>query len=92
MEAEHARLRAEVKRLKNLKRREIEDKLAQIRAVAGAAALTLTTDALDEDFDPDAHEAAMGAAFGDAYYAQDDEDEGAWLNTLVADRHKTGRG
>jgi protein KRI1 len=33
-------------------------------------------DALDEDFDPGAHEAAMGAAFGDAYYGEDD-DEGA---------------
>ena len=68
-----------MKRLKNLKRKEIEGKLAQIRAVAGAAALPFTADALDDDFDADAHEAAMGAAFGDAYYGEDDADEGALL-------------
>ena len=51
--------------------------LAQIRAVAGAASLSLPPGALDEDFDPDAHEAAMGAAFGDDYYGEDDADERA---------------
>ena len=50
--------------------------LAQIRAVAGAAALSLPAGALDDEFDPDEHEAAMGAAFGDDYYAEDDADEG----------------
>ena len=73
---EHAALREEVKRLKNLKRREIEAKLAQIRAVAGAAALSLPADALDAEFDEAEHEAAMGAAFGDDYYAEEEADEG----------------
>lgn len=75
--AEHAALREEVKRLKNLKRREIEDKLAQIRAVAGAAVLALPAGALDAEFDEAEHDEAMGAAFGDDYYAEEEADEGA---------------
>ena len=75
--AEHAALREEVKRLKNLKRKEIEAKLAQIRAVAGAAALALPAGALDAEFDEAEHEAAMNAAFGDDYYAEEEADEGA---------------
>ena len=75
--AEHAALREEVKRLKNLKRREIEDKLAQIRAVAGAAVLSLPAGALDAEFDEAEHDEAMGAAFGDDYYAEEEADEGA---------------
>jgi protein KRI1 len=48
--------------------------------VAGTASLPFSVDALDEDFDPEAHEAAMGAAFGDAYYGEEEEEgEGALL-------------
>ena len=45
--------------------------------MAGTASLSLPPGALDDDFDPDAHEAAMGAAFGDDYYGEDDADERA---------------
>ena len=45
--------------------------------MAGTASLSLPPGALDDDFDPDAHEAAMGAAFGDEYYGEDDADERA---------------
>jgi len=75
--AEKQRLREELKRLKTLKRKELEAKLAAVARVSGAAgALRLRTDDLDADWDETAHEAMMGAAFGAEYYgAQEAEAE-----------------
>lgn len=76
-EAEEEARRAEVKRLKNLKKAEIEDRLQEVQTVAGAAAPK--TELLDEllagDFDPEAHDRAMAAAFGDDYYDEGDEED-----------------
>jgi len=70
-------LKEELKRLKNLKKREIEQKLQSIARVAGVSALPIAGAALDEDeWDPETHEAMMGSAFGSAYYDLSDEDEG----------------
>jgi protein KRI1 len=75
--AEKERLREELRRLKNLKKREIEQKLQSIARVAGVSALPIAGAALDEDeWDPETHEAMMGSAFGSAYYDLSDEDEG----------------
>lgn len=75
--AEEESRRAEVKRLKNLKKAEIEDRLHEVQTVAGAAAPK--TELLDEllagDFDPEAHDRAMAAAFGDEYYDEGDEED-----------------
>lgn len=75
--AEKLKLQEEIKRLKNLKKKEIDDKLQQIRSVAGDAALALGADELDADFDAAAYDARMGAAFGDesGYYDKEEEDE-----------------
>lgn len=65
--AEKARLQEEIKRLKNLKKKEIEDKLRQIREVAGDGTLTLGAEELEEDFDEakyDEHMARAAAAAG----------------------------
>jgi protein KRI1 len=77
--AEEARA-ADLRRLKNLKKREIETRLGEVQAVAGAAAPSqhLLDALLEGDFDPEAHDRAMAAAFGDAYYGAEgegDEDE-----------------
>jgi protein KRI1 len=76
--AEEEERRAEVKRLKNLKKAEIEGRLHELQTVAGAAAPKeeLLDDLLAGDFDPEAHDRAMATAFGDDYYGEgDDESE-----------------
>lgn len=69
----------EVKRLKNLKKKEIEEKLNKIREVAGldgVGDITLTEKDLEEDFDPDEFDKKMKAAFGEEYYDAEDVDPG----------------
>jgi protein KRI1 len=77
--AEEEERRAEVKRLKNLKKAEIEGRLHELQNVAGAAAPKeeLLDDLLAGDFDPEAHDRAMSAAFGDDYYGDGDEEDEA---------------
>ncbi|GLC34476.1 hypothetical protein PLESTB_001257000 [Pleodorina starrii] len=67
--------REEVKRLKNLKKQEIEGKLDKLRHVAGAAAPAATSldDMLEGDFDPEEWDKKMAAAFNDDYYAAEED-------------------
>jgi protein KRI1 len=67
---EESKRRDELRRLKNLKREEIEQKLNVIREVAGAGAPdALLLDSLVEgDFDPAEYDSAMDKAFGSTYY------------------------
>ena len=70
-----AREDAEVRRLKSLKRREIDERLAAARAAAGVArGGALDALVADGEFDPAAHDAAMEAAFGGEYYDASDSD------------------
>lgn len=46
-------------RLKNLKRKEIEDKFASIMKQSGATHMPFTEEELDEDFDPEEHDRKM---------------------------------
>ena len=68
--SEKERMRAEVRRLKNLKREEIRAKMAQIARVGGLAGADAVAKAqsLTAEFDPDAHDAAMRMMYDDAYY------------------------
>ena len=67
--SEKERLRAEVRRLKNLKREEIRAKMAQIAAVGGLAGAEAVAAAdLNSEFDPEKHDAAMAAMYGEQYY------------------------
>jgi len=79
LQAEEEKRRAELRRLKNLKKAEIGDKLKEIQKVAGKAAPQ--EDALDAimagEFDPEAYDKAMAAAFGDNYYGAADEEFGS---------------
>lgn len=79
LQAEEDQRRAELRRLKNLKKAEIGDKLKEIQKVAGKAAPQV--EALDAimagEFDPEAYDKAMAAAFGDNYYGAADEEFGS---------------
>ena len=67
-ESERAKLLAEVRRLKNLKREEIDSKMRQIRAIGGLSASRLKDDLLNTEFDPAAHDKVMAEMYNDDYY------------------------
>lgn len=65
----------ELKYLKNLKKKEIEEKLGQIRAIAGIGDgndCKLDVKDLDEEFDPEEHDKKMKAMFDEDYYVAED--------------------
>ena len=64
----------EVKRLKNLKKQEIRDKLEEIRKVSGLGDSTdLDASLLEGDFDPDTFDASLNKIFNNSgYYAAKD--------------------
>ena len=59
---------AELRRLKNLKRAELDERLATIQRVSGHAGAADLSAVLDGDFDPASYDAAMAAAFDGEYY------------------------
>lgn len=65
----------EIEMLKEFKRKEIEERLAQLKAVTGADELNVDEIDLDGDFDPDEHDKKMQAIFDNEYYAVDEGDE-----------------
>ena len=67
--SEKERLKAEVRRLKNLKREEIQAKMRQIASVGGLAGADAVAAAnLDKEFDPGGDDEMMSAMYGDEYY------------------------
>ncbi|KAJ3166262.1 KRRI-Interacting protein 1 [Geranomyces variabilis] len=64
----------ELKRLKNLKKEEIRKRLEQIKEVAGGDFTGLEKVDLDGEFDPDAFDRQMAAAFDSQYYEHDGDD------------------
>lgn len=64
---EKGKRKEELNRLKNLKRREIEDKLRCIMEKSGASRMPFTEEELDEDFDPLQHDRKMSEMFPDEY-------------------------
>ena len=76
---------AEIRRLKNLKKAEIQQKLQELRSVAGSAAPEdhVLGQMLSGDFDPEAHDRMMASAFGTKYYeAGEDESEDDLLDEM----------
>lgn len=67
--------RQEIARLKSLKYQEIQDKIQKIKQASGNEDIDLGNDELEEDFDPEAHDAKMANMFGDDYYNMDIEDD-----------------
>eukprot|EP01065_Artemidia_motanka_P019609 TRINITY_DN2337_c0_g1_i1.p1 TRINITY_DN2337_c0_g1~~TRINITY_DN2337_c0_g1_i1.p1 ORF type:complete len:694 (+),score=349.19 TRINITY_DN2337_c0_g1_i1:59-2083(+) len=74
----------EVKRLKFLRRKEMDKKVQDLQAIAGLPAENLFDVAqLDEDFDPDTWDKKMSELFNDDYYGHDDtgfEPDDDWEN------------
>ncbi|XP_073288138.1 protein kri1-like [Primulina huaijiensis] len=67
----------ELKYLKNLKKKEINEKLQKIREVSGIGKSDkslLDEDYLEEEFDPEEYDRKMGEAFDDEYYKAEDVD------------------
>ncbi|PNH07982.1 Protein KRI1 [Tetrabaena socialis] len=91
-EAEDA-AQGEVKRLKNLKKLQIEDRLGKLRNMAGAAAPQAASldDVLEGDFDPEEWDKKMAAAFDSKYYEveEDMDDLPDDLDLLGGDEHDT---
>ncbi|XP_037778872.1 protein KRI1 homolog [Penaeus monodon] len=67
--------RQEIARLKSLKYQEIQDKILKIKQASGNEDIDLGNDELEEDFDPEAHDAKMADMFGDDYYNMEVEDD-----------------
>lgn len=65
----------EIEMLKEFKRNEIEEKLAQLKAVTGTEEINVDEIDLDGDFDPDEYDKKMQALFNNEYYAIDEGDE-----------------
>lgn len=68
----------EVKRLKNLKLKELQRKIERINEVAGANEDNVDVDAamLEGEWDPDAHDRRMAELFNDEYYNAEDPESG----------------
>ena len=59
---------AELKRLKNLKRAELKSQLATLKRVSGHQQSSALSKIMQGDYDPEAYDAAMAAAFDEEYY------------------------
>eukprot|EP00854_Cymbomonas_tetramitiformis_P017086 gene17086-20308_t len=68
-----SQLTDELKRLKALKRKELDAKLKMIREVAGVGDVDVVDDDLNADFDPAEHDKRMAAMFGEDYYAHEEQ-------------------
>lgn len=65
----------DIEMLKELKRKEIEEKIEKLRAVTGDDELAFGEIDLDEDFDPEAHDKRMQEIFNNEYYQIDEGEE-----------------
>ncbi|GAA6059080.1 hypothetical protein JCM10212_002051 [Sporobolomyces blumeae] len=72
-EEEKQERKEEVRRLKALKRKQVEEKLLQLVEAAGKGAKGLDAIDLDGDWDEEAHEAAMRKVYGEEYEGADDD-------------------
>lgn len=61
----------QLRRLKNLKQIEIQEKLQQL----GPGCIGINSDDLEEDFDPDTYDSKMQKLFDEEFYADEDGDE-----------------
>lgn len=66
--------RHELEILKEAKRKEIQDKINQLKKVTGENVIPMDDDFLNEDFDPDEHDRRMQAMFNEEYYQVDEGD------------------
>lgn len=77
--AERRAKEEQLKRLKNAKQQEANNKLAQIKSVLGSVDQETVDEVaimkmLEGDYDPEQFEKAMNAAYGDEFYEKEDQD------------------
>ncbi|CAB3244382.1 unnamed protein product [Arctia plantaginis] len=72
-EEEKQRKMEEIGRLKALKLKEIQEKLAKIKEVTGNEELAFKDEDLQSEFDPDEHDKRMKEIFDEEYYGDADE-------------------
>ncbi|KAF8792593.1 protein KRI1 homolog [Argiope bruennichi] len=65
--------REELKRLKALKRKEIEEKFLKLKEASGQDQLNLDESDIESDFDPDKHDQKMREMFNEDYYNVEEE-------------------
>ncbi|KAF3452478.1 hypothetical protein FNV43_RR02911 [Rhamnella rubrinervis] len=69
----------ELRHLKNLKKKEIDDRVKKIMESAGIGeeeVVSLSAKELENEFDPEEYDRMMNKAFGDEYYEAEDVDSG----------------
>ncbi|CAL1414127.1 unnamed protein product [Linum trigynum] len=78
MKEAEIRREEELKHLKNLKKKEMEERLQKVMEVAGIKSGNgaLDLDELEDDFDPQKYDKMMKKAFDDGYYEAEDADPG----------------
>ena len=69
-EDERKRREEELRRLRALKRQEIENKLKEIQTISGVSDKTVSALNLDEDWDAAKYDEEMEKMFDDEYYSQ----------------------
>ncbi|XP_048483880.1 protein KRI1 homolog [Plutella xylostella] len=74
-EEEKARKMEEIARMKALKLKEIQEKIARIKEVTGNDELAFKDSDIEGDFDPEAHDRRMRALFDEQYYGHADEEK-----------------
>ncbi|XP_062566449.1 protein KRI1 homolog [Saccostrea cucullata] len=74
-EMEKQKIKEEVKQLKNLKRREIMDKIDKLREITGDPDLDFNEEDLETDFDPQKHDEMMKKYFDDEFYEMEEGDQ-----------------
>ncbi|KAJ8924350.1 hypothetical protein NQ315_007146 [Exocentrus adspersus] len=65
----------ELKKLQELKRIEIEEKLEKLKEIVGDSDIGFADEDIDGDFDPDAHDRRMQTLFNDEYYQGAEEEQ-----------------
>lgn len=74
-EQEKLQMMKELDLIKDMKKKEIEEKIRKLKAVTGNDELGFKDDELEEDFDPEAHDRRMQELFNDEYYNVDEGEE-----------------
>ncbi|KAL0820774.1 hypothetical protein ABMA28_006593 [Loxostege sticticalis] len=72
-EKEKARKMEEIGRLKALKLKDIQEKIAKIKEVTGNEDLAFKEEDIEGDFDPEEHDRRMRALFDEEYYGEADD-------------------
>lgn len=65
----------ELKKLQELYRREVEEKIEKLKGVTGNTDVAFEEEDIEGDFDPEAHDRRMQALFNDEFYAGPEGDK-----------------